>query len=186
MSAAPPPAQTLDLPISGMSCAACATRIERVLNRIARRQRQRQPGDRARMHVARSRARKRLLGQVVAAIEQAGFAVPLQTIEMAIRRHELCRLLDEAWKRYSTACRESRRSVNLASERATIRYRPGLVAAGRADRQYRSGGVLTASSPTIAVTRRRSGGKLAAQQARTASLLDHLPPASPCHWQRRC
>jgi len=65
-----------------MSCAACASRIERVLNRM--------PGVRASVNLATERAQVEIAGdettatQVVAAIDRAGFAVPLQTLELAI------------------------------------------------------------------------------------------------------
>jgi len=118
--------QTLDLPISGMSCAACAGRIERVLNRM--------PGVSASVNLATERAHVAITGaettagQVVAAIEQAGFAVPLQTIEMAISGMS-CAACSTRLEKVLNRLPGVEAAVNLASERATIRYRPGLVAA---------------------------------------------------------
>ena len=72
----------LDLPISGMTCAACAARIEKVLKRL--------PGVEASVNLAAERARVELGSaettppQVVAAIEKAGFGVPPQTLELGI------------------------------------------------------------------------------------------------------
>jgi len=63
--------QTLELGIEGMTCAACATRIEKVLNRL--------PGVEAVVNLASERARVRFqpgvvdAAQLVAAIDRAGF-----------------------------------------------------------------------------------------------------------------
>ena len=75
-------ARRLDLPLAGMTCAACAARIEKVLNRL--------PGVAASVNLASERARIELAGgetspqQIVESIEKAGFAVPQQTLELAI------------------------------------------------------------------------------------------------------
>ena len=117
--------QTLDLPINGMSCAACASRIERVLNRM--------PGVNASVNLATERAQVAITGeetsagQVVAAIEQAGFAVPLQTVELAISGMS-CAACSTRLEKVLNRLPGVEAAVNLASERATIRYRPGLAA----------------------------------------------------------
>lgn len=76
-----PPAQ--ELPIVGMSCAACATRLEKVLNR--------QPGLSASVNFATARARlepapgQTVEGEaVLAAIRKAGFDVAPETLELAL------------------------------------------------------------------------------------------------------
>ncbi|GLS03246.1 copper-transporting ATPase [Chitiniphilus shinanonensis] len=71
----------ITLPISGMSCAACATRIEKVLNR--------QPGMQATVNFATETAHIALEGDATAAqaqeaIRKAGYDVPRQTLELAI------------------------------------------------------------------------------------------------------
>ena len=71
MSTAPTDSVRLDLPITGMTCAACATRIEKVLNRL--------PGVAASVNLASEHALVEITAaettaqQVVAAIEKAGF-----------------------------------------------------------------------------------------------------------------
>ncbi len=116
------PARQFDLPIGGMTCAACATRIEKVLNRL--------PGVEASVNLAAERAQVRLAGDetgpaaVVAAIERAGFTVPPQTVELAVggmtcaacaaRIEKVLRRLDGV-----------EASVNLAAERARVRFVPG-------------------------------------------------------------
>ncbi len=74
--------ETITLPIEGMTCAACATRLEKVLNRV--------PGVQAAVNFAQETARLRLdstsaqTPQVVAAIEGAGFKLPQQHTRLAI------------------------------------------------------------------------------------------------------
>ncbi|MCL2830653.1 MAG: heavy metal translocating P-type ATPase [Betaproteobacteria bacterium] len=74
-----PVSTVLDLPIRGMSCAACAARIEKVLNRL--------PGVTARVNLAAERARVTIEGEesgaaeVIEAISRAGFEVPSKTPE---------------------------------------------------------------------------------------------------------
>ncbi len=126
MSTANDSRQHLDLPISGMSCAACASRIERVLNRM--------PGVRASVNLASERAQVEIAddattaAQVVAAIDRAGFAVPLQTLELAIGGMS-CAACSTRLEKVLNRLPGVEAAVNLASERATIRYRPGLVSA---------------------------------------------------------
>lgn len=84
-------AVVLDLPIAGMTCAACAARIEKVLNRL--------PGVEATVNLASERARVVMTSpeaasansatpatpeRVVAAIEKAGFSVPPQMLDVSI------------------------------------------------------------------------------------------------------
>lgn len=65
------PLQTLELGIEGMTCAACATRIEKVLNRL--------PGVEASVNLASERARVRYQpgvtdqSQLLESIQRAGF-----------------------------------------------------------------------------------------------------------------
>ena len=69
------PQQTLELGIEGMTCAACSTRLEKVLNRL--------PGVEAAVNLAAERARVRYVPGVagpavlIAAVEKAGFKARL-------------------------------------------------------------------------------------------------------------
>ena len=113
----------LDLPINGMSCAACATRIEKVLNRL--------PGATASVNFASEHASVDLTTnetspqQVVSAIEQAGFAVPLQTLELGIEGMT-CAACATRIEKVLNRLPGVEASVNLASERARVRYQPGV------------------------------------------------------------
>ncbi len=114
----------LDLPVSGMTCAACAARIEKVLNRL--------PGVNASVNLAAERARVELTSpettpqQVVASIEKAGFGVPLQTLELGIEGMT-CAACATRLEKVLNRVEGVEAAVNLASERARVRYRPGVV-----------------------------------------------------------
>ncbi|MDQ5878714.1 MAG: P-type Cu+ transporter [Pseudomonadota bacterium] len=117
------PARRIDLPVSGMTCAACAARIEKVLNRL--------PGVAASVNLAAERAQVQLSGsdtapaQIVAAIEKAGFGVPPQTVELAIEGMTCAACaarIEKVLKRIDGV----EAAVNLASERARVRFVAGL------------------------------------------------------------
>jgi len=113
----------LDLPISGMTCAACAARIEKVLNRL--------PGVQANVNLASERARVDLAPdttspqQVVASIEKAGFSVPQQTVELGIEGMT-CAACSTRLEKVLNRLPGVEAAVNLAAERARIRYVPGI------------------------------------------------------------
>ena len=86
MSPSQAPAQAdasrLTLPIQGMSCASCAGRVEKALTKV--------PGvQSAEVNLATERAQVQIAPSVspqslVSAVEQAGFQVPSDTVELAI------------------------------------------------------------------------------------------------------
>ena len=114
----------LDLPLIGMTCAACAARIEKVLNRL--------PGVRATVNFATEQARVDLLStettpqQVVLTIEKAGFGVPMQTLELGIEGMT-CAACATRIEKVLNRMPGVEAAVNLASERARVRYVPGVV-----------------------------------------------------------
>lgn len=113
----------LDLPVSGMTCAACATRIEKVLNRL--------PGVAATVNLASERARVDLSSasttpqQVVQAIEKAGFSVPPRALELAVDGMT-CTACSARLEKLLNRLPGVEAVVNLATERATVRYLPGI------------------------------------------------------------
>ncbi|MBZ0145439.1 MAG: heavy-metal-associated domain-containing protein, partial [Rhodocyclaceae bacterium] len=79
---APDSRNSVDLPIEGMTCAACAARIEKQLNKL--------PGVSAAVNFASERAHVEFDAgavsppQLVETIEKAGFKVPPQSLDLAI------------------------------------------------------------------------------------------------------
>ena len=114
----------LDLPITGMTCAACAARIEKVLSRL--------PGVTASVNLAAERAHIDLGSsgttpqQVVTTIERAGFGVPLQTLELGIEGMT-CAACATRLEKVLNRIEGVEAAVNLASERVRVRYQPGRV-----------------------------------------------------------
>ena len=123
MSEATESSRRIDLPLSGMSCAACAARIEKVLNRL--------PGVSASVNLASERARVDLTSsstspqQLVSAIEKAGFGVPQQTLELGIEGMS-CAACATRIEKVLNRLPGVEAAVNLASERARVRYLPGV------------------------------------------------------------
>jgi len=119
-----PAVRRLDLPVSGMTCAACAARIEKLLNRL--------PGVDASVNLAAERAQVQLASdettpqQVVAAIEKAGFGVPPQSVELAIGGMT-CAACAARIEKVLNRIAGVQAAVNLAAETARIRYVPGAV-----------------------------------------------------------
>ena len=82
ISAVPTPTE-LNLPVEGMTCASCSTRIEKVLGRIG-------GVTEARVNLASERARvsfdseRAAPAEIVAAIEQAGYSVPTASVRLSV------------------------------------------------------------------------------------------------------
>ena len=114
----------LELPVSGMTCAACAARIEKVLNRL--------PGVSASVNLAAEKARVSFTdmagnpAQVVAAIRKAGFDVPPARMELAISGMT-CAACAARLEKVLNRLPGVEAGVNFATARAVLRYQPGLV-----------------------------------------------------------
>ncbi len=115
----------LDLPIEGMTCAACATRIERVLNRL--------PGVEAEVNLAAERARVRIedgqsdSGTVVDSIRKAGFTVPEASLELGIDGMTCAACATRLEKVLGRLDGVDEAQVNFATETAQLRYRPWAI-----------------------------------------------------------
>ncbi|MCK6405116.1 MAG: heavy metal translocating P-type ATPase [Rhodocyclaceae bacterium] len=107
-----------------MTCAACAARIEKVLNRL--------PGVSASVNLAAERAQVQMSSadttpqQLIAAIEKAGFGVPPQSVELAIGGMT-CAACATRIEKVLNRIDGVEAAVNLAAETARIRFVPGAV-----------------------------------------------------------
>ncbi len=115
-------ARAIDLPVSGMTCAACAARIEKQLNRL--------PGVTASVSLPAERAHVELHGetgaaQVVEAIRKTGFEVPTAQADLALSGMT-CAACASRIETVLNRLPGVTASVNLAGERASVRYTPGL------------------------------------------------------------
>jgi len=119
----PSSALRLDLPLAGMTCAACAARIEKTLNKL--------PGVVANVNFAAESAQVTLQpdlnspAAVVESIKRAGYSVPVQTAEFQVYGMT-CVACAARIEKALNKLEGVEATVNFASETARIRYVPGL------------------------------------------------------------
>ncbi|QLF92519.1 copper-translocating P-type ATPase [Pseudomonas sp. ABC1] len=113
----------ISFPIGGMTCAACASRIERVLNRL--------PGVAANVNFATEKAQVELsgeqtqAGEVIAAVRKSGFEVVPERVELAVGGMS-CAACAARIEKVLNAQEGVSATVNFAAERAHVEYQPGL------------------------------------------------------------
>lgn len=113
----------IDLPLAGMSCAACAARIEKQLNKL--------PGVDAAVNFASERvavrydAAQATAAQLVDTIRKTGFDVPPATVELALGGMT-CAACAARIEKQLNKLPGVEAAVNLAAEKAHVRYVPGL------------------------------------------------------------
>jgi Cu+-exporting ATPase len=108
---------TFDLPIAGMTCASCAGRVERALSKVA--------GTRAvsvnlATEQARVQASEQSLPALIEAVEQAGYHVPVQTLELSIGGMTCASCVGRVERALGKIPGVNGVSVNLANERAHL------------------------------------------------------------------
>jgi P-type Cu+ transporter len=118
-----PSALRLDLPLEGMTCAACAARIEKSLNKM--------PGVVANVNFAAESAQVTLQPEqsspaaVVEAIRRTGYSVPARVAEFQLYGMT-CVACATRIEKALNKLEAVEATVNFASETARIRYVPGL------------------------------------------------------------
>ncbi|OLU14080.1 copper-translocating P-type ATPase [Pseudomonas sp. PA1(2017)] len=113
---------TFDLPISGMTCASCAGRVERALRGVAQ-------VTTAHVNLASERARVQApaeqLPALVAAVAKAGYEVPAQHLDLAITGMTCASCVGRVERALGKQPGVLAVSVNLATERARVEVLPG-------------------------------------------------------------
>jgi Cu+-exporting ATPase len=115
--------RVIELPIAGMTCAACSTRLEKNLNRLE--------GVSASVNLAAEKARVEFdpdrvdAGAILAQVERTGFSVPAQTLDLRISGMT-CAACSARVEKVLNALPGVEARVNPATERARVRYTPGL------------------------------------------------------------
>jgi Cu+-exporting ATPase len=113
----------LELPLAGMTCAACAARIEKQLNKL--------PGVEAAVNFATERATIRYAkagttaATLVETIRKTGFEVPAATLDIAIGGMT-CAACAARIEKQLNKLEGVEAAVNFAAEKAHVRYVPGL------------------------------------------------------------
>ena len=114
----------IELPIEGMTCAACATRIEKNLNKL--------PGVEAAVNFASEKARvlyddrQIKTSTLIEAIEKAGFHITPQTVQLQLHKMTCAACgahIEKALNRLPGVTA----SVNVATETAKVRFVPGTM-----------------------------------------------------------
>jgi Cu+-exporting ATPase len=114
---------TFDLPISGMTCASCAGRVERALRKLPE-------VISASVNLASEQARveapRESLAKLLAAIEGAGYEVPSERLELAIDGMTCASCVGRVERALAKQPGVLAVSVNLATEQAQLQVAPGL------------------------------------------------------------
>ena len=112
-----PASTTYDLPISGMTCASCAGRVERALRKVA-------GAEHVSVNLATEHARVQApadaLPALVDAVSQAGYSVPAQSLELQIGGMTCASCAGRVERALNKVPGVQRVSVNLANERAHV------------------------------------------------------------------
>ncbi len=120
------PPQEVQLPIGGMTCASCVRRVEKALAKV--------PGvQTAGVNLATERATVTYdpaqvgLPQLRAAVENAGYTVPLAEVSLPIAGMTCASCVRRVEKGLAKLPGVETVGVNLATERATVRFNPAMV-----------------------------------------------------------
>jgi len=117
------PSTRFDLPLSGMTCASCAARIERALGKLPYVQQ-------ISVNLASERAQLEApadsLPSLIAAVQQAGYDVPLHTVELQLGGMTCASCAGRIERALGNLPGVKAVSVNLASERARVELLQGI------------------------------------------------------------
>lgn len=114
----------LDFPISGMTCGSCVGRVEKALRAV--------PGVReVTVNIATERASVVVASSVevptlAAAVEKAGYAVPEESMELSIEGMTCASCVGRVEKALKAVPGVKHAEVNLATERAQVRFDAGV------------------------------------------------------------
>ena len=118
----------IELPIEGMTCAACSARLEKMLNRM--------PGVRAGVNLAAEKAQidydegKTTLSALVQTIQKVGFKVPPRQVELALEGLT-CAACATRIEKILNALPGVEANVNFAAEKSRITIAPGAAEIGQ-------------------------------------------------------
>jgi Cu+-exporting ATPase len=155
-----PLSRTLSLPVEGMTCASCAGRVERALERV--------PGVlRATVNLASERAE--VVGSappqaLAAAVRAAGYGVTERTIEIAIEGMTCASCVGRAERALAAVPGVLAVSVNLATERARLSLLAGVGDAALAAALAEAGYRLAAAPDDAEAEERAAAARLGRQR----------------------
>jgi P-type Cu+ transporter len=118
--------QQLDIPVTGMTCASCVVRVEKALRKV-------EGVSEAQVNLSTERAQVRFdttqvaPERLVQAVEQAGYGVITATLDLPITGMTCASCVARVEKALRKTPGVLAATVNLATERATVTYAPGVV-----------------------------------------------------------
>lgn len=118
--------QQLDLPITGMTCASCVRNVERSLKKAT-------GVDMATVNLATERAtvsfdpKQVTTNELIERVEKAGYGIPLAKVELPITGMTCSACERNVSRALKKPAGVTEVHVNLATEKATISYLPGMV-----------------------------------------------------------
>ena len=163
---------SIELPITGMTCASCASRVEVALARL--------PGvDVAQVNLATEKA---TLGSrdaidingAVAAIEKAGYGVAYETLDLAVGGMTCASCAARVEQAIGKLPGVLKAIVNLATERASVQWLSGTVTAARIIEAVQKAGYeasLQSTTDRPAASTRREGAHVVAAAILTLPLV---------------
>jgi Cu+-exporting ATPase len=170
-------AKRIELPIEGMSCASCVTRVEHGL--------QRTPGvARAQVNLAAERAAVTFdparisVTDLIAAVHGAGYEVPHERVTLPVAGMSCASCVERVERALKAVEGVVGASVNLATEQATVEYVPGLVGPDDLRRAVRDAGYEVPAGEETTVDReaaRRARELRALRQRVVGAALLSLP-----------
>lgn len=114
---------TFNLPITGMTCASCAGRVERALRAVSGAQ---QVSVNLATEQARVQASIDSLPALLAAVHEAGYSVPTRSVELQVSGMTCASCVGRVERALGKLPGVQRSSVNLASERAHVQVLDGF------------------------------------------------------------
>ena len=116
--------ETISVPVQGMTCASCVGHVEKALGKL--------PGVASvTVNLATERADVAFTGKpdaaaVVRAVEGAGYSVPESTVELAVEGMTCASCVAHVEKALKAVPGVTAATVNLATEKVSVRYLPGV------------------------------------------------------------
>ena len=163
-------AAVIALPVQGMTCAGCATRLERVLSRL-------EGVETAAVNLLTEAASVRFdeelveAGRIVQAIEKAGFSVPPSTLRLTLGGMSCATYAGRIEKLLRSQPGVLSAQVNLASEVATVAFIPGLCSSSELQRAVERAGYTARLAPSSGEERATKAAAEAAQERRELVVL---------------
>jgi P-type Cu+ transporter len=149
--------ERVTVPIEGMTCAACVNRIEKTLHKL-------EGVQEANVNIANEKANvffdptKTDRQQIIQKIESLGYTVPSSKLELAIEGMTCASCVNRIEKKVSKLSGVNEVNVNLANERATIRYQgevdPTEIIQAIEQLGYKATEITESSKPEIQEERR--------------------------------